>query len=371
MPLFSQHTATLFVDIPAIRHNWTLLDSLSTEACQTGAVIKANAYGLGMTPVSLGLYEEGCRHFYTARLHEGITLAQAFTESGCEDAKIIVFDGMMDGQEPLFDAYNLIPVINDKAQLERCRAHSAGRDKPFDVMVHIDTAMARLGLNPDEWRQLSQQADWDRGLNIMMVMSHLASSDDETASQNQTQLALFKELTKECDAPLSLANSGGILLSPSFHFDAVRPGLTLFGLTPSAKSLSLKPALRLEADILQIREVKKGTSVGYGASFVAPHDMRLATLGIGYADGFLRGYKEHIMPRVAGIPCPLVGRISMDSCVLDISSLSEQDCISASSAVIFDELITPHDLAEKTGTISYEVMTTLGERLSRLYGGKA
>ena len=368
MPPFSQHTATLFVDISAIRHNWALLDMQSDRQCQTGAVIKADAYGLGMVPVSIGLYQEGCRQFYTARLHEAVTLANAFADKGFDEAQIIVFDGMMAGQEPLFSAHNLIPVINDEAQLARCRAYSATCDKPLDVMVHIDTAMARLGLNPHDWRALSQQADWHEGLNILTVMSHLASSDDKTASQNQTQLALFTELTKDIDAPLSLANSGGILLSHLFHFDAVRPGLTLFGLSPSAEEIELQSAMRLEADILQIRDVPKGTSVGYGASFVAPHDMRLATLGIGYADGFLRHYKDHVMPKIAGTPCPLVGRISMDSCVIDITSIADEDCESVRAAVIFDAAFTPHDLAKKTGTIAYEIMTTLGERLSRLYG---
>lgn len=367
MTPFPAHTATLSVNTKAICRNWARLDARSDASCQTGAVIKANAYGLGMVPISLALYEAGCRLFFAARLHEAITLSKAFANQAYREAKIIVFDGMVSGQEEAFIAHQLIPVINDEAQLACAQALAAKKGTPLDVTIHIDTAMARLGLTPQSWQEITAQKGWDKGLHVMMVMSHLASADDATAKQNHDQLALFKELTNTINAPLSLANSGGVLLGSAFHFQATRPGLSLFGLCPSDEPLDLETAMRLEADILQIRDVPKGASVGYGASFIAPHPMRLATLGIGYADGLLRHYQAHLMPRINGTPCKLVGRISMDSCVIDVSALSGAELAGAKSAVLFDEEFTPKDLAHKTGTIGYEVITTLGERLLRLY----
>lgn len=368
---YPQHSATLFINIKAICDNWRQLDNLSDKACQTGAVVKANAYGLGMVPISLALYKAGCRLFFTARLHEAITLAQAFEAQDIKDAHIIVFDGMLAGQEAAYRAYPLVPVINDLDQLARikafCQHDKRPLTKPMNVALHIDTAMARLGLEAKDWQALQNDADWQDGLNIILLMSHLASADDKGAAQNQSQLALFKSLTNDIKAPLSLANSGGSYLGADFEFDATRPGIALYGLSPHDDHNHLKCALRLSADILQIRQVETGATVGYGASFTAPAPMRLATLGIGYADGFLRHYKDHVTPHIGGIACPLVGRISMDSCVIDVSHLSEDVLNTATSAVIFDEDFTPKDLAQKTGTISYEIITSLGARILRLY----
>lgn len=371
MTPFPAHTATLSINTKAICRNWARLDALSDTSCQTGAVIKANAYGLGMIPISVALYEAGCRLFFAARLHEAISLSQAFAQKAYQGAKIIVFDGMMAGQEDAFLTHQLIPTINDETQLACAKALAAARGTPFDVSIHIDTAMARLGLSAQSWQEIISQKGWDDGLCVMMVMSHLASADEAASPQNHKQLALFKALTKPLNAPLSLANSGGVLLGSDFHFQATRPGLSLFGLCPNDTPLELETAIHLEADILQIRDVEKGTTVGYGAGFVAPHAMRLATLGIGYADGLLRHYQPHLTPRINGTPCQMVGRISMDSCVIDVSALSEAELAAAKSAVLFDETFTPKDLAYKTGTIGYEVMTTLGERLLRLYDGQS
>ena len=367
MTPFPAHTATLSISTKAICRNWARLDALSDATCQTGAVIKADAYGLGMEPISLALYEAGCRLFFAARLHEAIALSQAFAQKSYEGARIIVFDGMIAGQEEAFIAHQLIPTINDEAQLACAKALAAEKGVQLDVSIHIDTAMARLGFGAHSWKEITSQKSWDDGLCVMMVMSHLASADEVTSPQNHEQLALFKAMTDTINAPLSLANSGGVLLGSDFHFQATRPGLSLFGLCPSDSPLELETAIRLDADILQIRDVPKGASVGYGASFIAPHAMRLATLGIGYADGLLRHYQAHITPRINGTACKMVGRISMDSCVIDVSALSKTELAKAKSAVLFDETFTPKDLANKTGTIGYEVMTTLGERLLRLY----
>ena len=367
MPQHAFHTAHLFVDLTAICQNWRTLDSLTPRSCHTGAVIKANAYGLGMVPVSLALYKAGCRYFYTARLSEALALNAAFEKAAITKAKIIVFDGILAGQETYFHASNLIPVLNSFAQIDRAKQIAKNQDKPLPVIIHIDTAMARLGLSGDDWQQLRASDGWDAGLDIQMLISHLASSDDKDSAQNKDQLSQFQEAVAGMGLPVSLANSGGITLGEAFHFDLTRPGLALYGLSPDGKDDALKSAFTLTADILQIREVRKGTTIGYGATFTAPKKMRLATLGIGYADGLLRHYKDALVPRVCGYACPFVGRISMDSCVVDISAVPEALLPSAVSCLLLDQHMTAHDLAQKTGTIAYEIITTLGERVQRLY----
>ena len=364
------HTARLYVDLDAICHNWRQLNALSSDDAMAGAVVKANAYGLGMCEVSLALYQAGCRVFFTARLSEAQELYEAFAADNITDAQIIVFDGILDGQDDVFARYPFIPTLNDIAQIERAKKIATKSGKDFACLIHIDTGMARLGLAPDEWRTLIARDDWADGLDIKYVMSHLASADESASPQNKAQTDLFSDLTSSVQLPLSLANSGGSRLGDSYHYDLTRPGLSLYGMSPaadvSAAEAGLKSVIRLEADILQVREVTKGASVGYGASFIAPQAMRLATLGIGYADGFLRRYKDHVSPRMNNVPCPLVGRISMDSCVVDISHLPTDEPVDK-TAVIFDEAFTPKDLASLSDTIAYEIITTLGERVYRHY----
>ena len=368
------HTARLYVDLDAICYNWRQLNALSSDDAMAGAVVKANAYGLGMCEVSLALYQAGCRVFFTARLSEAQELYEAFAEDNITDAEIIVFDGILDGQDDVFARYPFIPTLNDIAQIERAKKIAKKSGKDFACLIHIDTGMARLGLTPDEWRALIARDNWTDGLDIKYVMSHLASADESASPQNKAQSDLFSDLTSSVQLPLSLANSGGSRLGASYHYDLTRPGLSLYGMSPaanvSAAEAGLKSVIRLEADILQVREVTKGASVGYGASFIAPQAMRLATLGIGYADGFLRRYKDHVSPRINNVPCPLVGRISMDSCVVDISHLPTDEPVDK-TAVIFDEAFTPKDLASLSDTIAYEIITTLGERVYRHYASSA
>ena len=363
-----KHTAYLHVDLDAICHNWQRLNAQSDENCHTGAVVKADAYGLGMAPIATALYHAGCRHFFTARADEACLLDDHFKDTNCHEAHIIVFDGILEGQEPLFESRDFLPTLNNKAQLNRAKQIAADTNKPFACIIHIDTAMTRLGFGAEEWQALCADENWHDGLAIHYLMSHLASADDPDAAQNKTQLALFHELTQNTPYAKSLANSGGVTLGQAFHFSLTRPGLSIYGLSPLDNEAlpDLRCALYLSADILQIRDIKKGTTIGYGATFVAPHDMRVATLGIGYADGLLRHYKDHLSVRVHETPCPVIGRISMDSCVIDITHLPDTST-PPSKAIIFDKDFTPKDLASAVDTIAYEIITTLGERVLRLY----
>ncbi|MGC6517134.1 MAG: alanine racemase [Candidatus Puniceispirillaceae bacterium] len=361
-------TARLYIDKNAICHNWMTLDSLTAPTCRTGAVIKADAYGLGMAAIAPALYDAGCRLFFTARLHEATSLHQVLAQHNITNAEIIVFDGIYEGQQETFHNYDLTACLNDLGQIKIASAMKQQFGKKPKVAIHIDTAMARLGLSLTDWRALQKRHDWQEELDITLTISHLASSDDPRSPQNEQQRQLFEQACENMSSPLSLANTGGIVLGKPFHFDVTRPGLALYGLSPVDDNFGLQTALTLEADILQIRDLKKGDTIGYGASFIAPAPMRVATIGIGYADGLLRRYKDHIRPRINGVSCPLVGRISMDSCVADISALP-QDIPNPEKAILFDTHFTPKELAQKSDTIAYEIITTLGERVVRLYDG--
>ena len=226
--------------------------------------------------------------------------------------------------------------------------------------------MSRLGLPLNDWQAIKHDGDL-KDLNIQMIMSHLASADLPGSPQNRMQLSSFQKALEDTNHKASFANSGGIFLGKDYHFDAVRPGLALYGLTPDNSDQNLEMAFRWTADILQIRTIQKGMSVGYGASFVAKKDMKLATIGVGYADGFLRRSQQALSVRIGDIDCSVVGRVSMDSCVVDISALNQQQIETATQAIIIDDTVSAHKLANRTDTIIYEVMTILGERVLRHY----
>ena len=359
-------TTRLYVNLQAVKNNWHKLNDLSDNSCQTGAVIKANSYGMGMEAVSMALYQTGCRLFFTARIDEAHDLLDIFNNASINDAHIVIFDGILAGHEGYFQHPSLIAALNDKAQIERARFIAKQNDRPTPCFIHIDTGMSRLGLPLDDWHVLKNN-DGLKGLDIQMVMSHLASADLPASPQNKKQLSAFHNALKDTNYKASLANSGGILLGSNYHFDAARPGIALYGLTPDKSAQNLEMAFRWTADILQIRDISKGMSVGYGGSFIADKDMKLATIGVGYADGFLRRSQQSLYVRIEGIDCPLVGRVSMDSCVVDISALSQQQIEKASHAVIIEDAASAHELADRTDTIIYEVMTILGERVLRHY----
>ena len=359
-------TTTLYVNLQAVKNNWQRLNDLSGPACQTGAVIKANGYGMGMEAVAIALYQAGCRLFFTARIDEAHHLLDIFDKAAITDIKIIVFDGLLAGHEAYFHHPCLIPALNDKAQIERARHISKQTKNPMPCVIHIDTGMSRLGLPLNDWQAIKHDGDL-KDLNIQMIMSHLASADLPDSPQNRMQLSSFQKALEDTNHKASFANSGGIFLGNDYHFDVARPGLALYGLTPDNSDQNLEMTFRWTADILQIRTIQKGMSVGYGASFVAKKDMKLATIGVGYADGFLRRSQQALSVRIGDIDCPLVGRVSMDSCVVDISALNQQQIETATQAIIIDDAVSAHNLANRTDTIIYEVMTILGERVLRHY----
>ena len=340
-------TAHLTIDLAALADNWRALDALSAPSVQTGAVVKANGYGLGAATVARTLVDAGARRFFIAVAEEGATIREAVGP----EAEICVFSGHMQGDAETLQAHGLIPMLNSIEQLTRhfetLPGHAFG--------VQLDTGMNRLGLEPVEW---SAARGLVMGQNPALVMSHLACADDASDPMNHRQLATFREMTKDLDVPLSLSATGGILMGEDFHFDVTRPGIGLYGGLPFANAT---PVVRLSVPVIQIREVSPGEIVGYGGSWLADAPTTVATLSAGYADGLIRAMGNEAVLFHGDVPCPLVGRVSMDLLTVDVSHLSE---IPESL-----DILGPHqsvdDLADAAGTIGYEILTSLGSRYRR------
>lgn len=354
--------AILTIDLGAIRENYRRLEARLAGARCAG-VLKADGYGLGAAPVASALIKEGCDIFFVALLGEGIALRKALG-SGHD---IFVLNGLPPGSESEALAAELHPVVNSAAQLGAWReaARAAGRRRP--AVVQVDSGMSRLGMPPADVAALATDA-FD-GIDIRFVMSHLACADEPSNPANEQQWLAFERLRKVLPAaPASLANSSGIFLGPLYHYDLARPGAALYGINPTpGETNPMLPVVRLQAKVAQTRWVEEGAGIGYGHTYHASGPLRLATISFGYADGWHR--RAASAAWFEGVRLPFVGRISMDSIVLDISalpagSLGEGDLV---------ELIGPSqsvdDVAGQAGTIGYEVLTSLGARFHRRYVG--
>jgi alanine racemase len=338
---------TLSIDLDALAANWRALNARCGAGTETGAVVKADGYGLGAGPVARALARAGARRFFVALAEEGAALRAALGPG----PEILVLSGHMAGDAALLREAALTPVLNAAEQLV-LHFESLG-DHPFGIQ--LDTGMNRLGMEPAEWAEVAGLV-LDRG--PALVMSHLACADDPADPMNDRQLALFRALTDGIDAPRSLAATGGILLGPAYHFDLVRPGIGLYGGAPFAGARSV---VHLSLPVIQLRDLEPGEPVGYGCTWVAPGPARIATVAGGYADGILRALSNRAALWAGAVPCPLAGRVSMDLLTVDVTHLAEvPDRL---------DLIGPHqtvdDLAAAAGTIGYEVLTSLGPRYAR------
>jgi alanine racemase len=351
----------LTIDLDAVVRNYRLLAARAAPAV-CAAVVKANAYGLGLARVAPALAAAGCREFFVAHLAEGIALRRVLGAG----VVIAVLHGPPPGDEAAFPAYDLCPVLNSAAQIAAWRALALARGVALPAALQFDTGMHRLGLPPAEMDALDDLA----GLAPRLLMSHLACADTPAHPANERQRAVFAALCARLPGvPASLAASSGIFLGPGYHCDLVRPGAALYGIAPGAGANPLHPVVRLSAPVIQCRAVAAGDAVGYGQSWQAAAPGRIATIAIGYADGLPRSLGNRGCGWFGATRLPLVGRVSMDSITLDVSALPPEAL--ARGAMV--DLIGPHGgvdaLATAAGTIGYELLCTLGPRLRRVYLG--
>ena len=354
--------AVLTVDLAAIRANYRTLRDRAAPA-RVAAVVKADAYGLGAAMVAPALVREGCATFFVAHLGEGIALRAALGAG----PDILVLNGLPPSAESACAQANLIPVLNSLPQLTAWNDLAGALKRRLPAAIQVDSGMHRLGMPPDEVDALAASPDLLGGIDLRLVMSHLACADEPGHSANAMQRARFEEIRRKLPtAPASLANSSGIFLGAGFLYDLVRPGAALYGINPTPhRPNPMRPVVGLSAKVVQVRAVPAGEGVGYGHSFVAPLPMRAATIAIGYADGWHR--RAASSGFLGSTPLPFVGRVSMDSIILDVSGLPEGAPLPGELVELIGAHQTVDDVAGHAGTIGYEVLTGLGNRFHRIY----
>ncbi|MGD9803703.1 MAG: alanine racemase [Hyphomicrobiaceae bacterium] len=361
--------AVLTIDLAALRANWDALNKASGSA-ECAGVIKADAYGLGIDEIAGALAAEGCSTFFVATLSEARTVRLAHPA-----ARIFVLDGLLPGAAPYYTGFDLCPCLSSIDEVREWAAWCDASGRRLRAALHIDTGMHRLGLPPGEVELLAgpERALFDK-FELALVMSHLACADVPGHPMNREQLRLFEQRrAKLPPAPASLANTGGVFLGPEYHFDLVRPGIALYG----GRALEGHPnpmrwVVRLQARILQTRYVAAGESIGYGATFQAPRNSRVATLACGYADGFLRALSSPTgrpgpVGHIADQPVPVVGRVSMDLITVDVTDVPDKAACRGAWVEILGARTTIDDLTDRAGTIGYELLTRLGRRVHRIY----
>jgi len=358
-------TAILTVDLEALVNNYRTLSDVARKA-ECAAVVKADAYGVGMDRVAPTLAKAGCKTFFVATLDEAIALRGLL-----ETAEIHMLNGLLPGMEKELREHRITPVLNDLGEIDLWAHFCRWAEERLPADIHMDTGMNRLGLPKAEQDQLFASADRLEPISVNLVMSHLACADEIKHPMNDKQLSAFERIKSQIEiGRASLANSSGIYLNPDFQFDLVRPGCSLYGINPRPGIPNpMSHVVRLQGRILQVRDVDRGMTVGYGATHSVEKDGKVATIAVGYADGYLRSLSNEGTVFINDIKVPVVGRVSMDLLIIDVSQVPE-NLIHPGTLV---DVIGPHNpvdsIAEKAGTIGYEILTSLGGRYHRAYTG--
>jgi alanine racemase len=363
------YTGVLTVDLDAIIANWRKLEKTAVPA-ECAGVVKANAYGCGAEQVARALASAGCKTFFVATLDEARVVRAALPQ-----ATIYALDGFFQNTGDAYARIDCKPVIGDLNELAEWDVFCRRSGWNGGAAIHIDTGMNRLGLTITEAQGIIPRINaGDHG--ITLVMSHLASAELVNNSTNARQLAAFREIASHfTNVPASLSNSSGIYLGAQFQFDLVRPGAALYGVNPTPEADNpMQPVVELKARIVQIRNVERGETVGYGGTWTARRPTKLAIVSAGYADGYFRAASANDGTRgaevvVAGKRCPIAGRISMDLLAVDITDLPANAVRRGHMVTLIGEGITVDELAHHFGTIGYEVLTSLGRRYARVYKG--
>jgi alanine racemase len=364
-------TGVLTVDLDAICANWRKLEKTAVPA-ECAAVIKADAYGCGLVPVARALAHAGCKTFFVATLDEARAARTALPS-----AALYVLNGLIQNTGEAYAKIDARPVIGDLNELAEWDVFCRRSGWAGGAAIHIDTGINRLGLTLAEVQGLIPRINaGDHGFTL--VMSHLACAESLNHPLNSRQLASFREIAGVFSGvPASLSNSSGIFLGGPFQFDLVRPGAALYGVNPTPEADNpMRGVVELKARVVQIRDVERGESVGYGATWTTRRPTRLAIVSAGYADGYLRAGSSNDGTRgteviVAGKRCPVAGRISMDLMAIDITDLEKSAVRRGHMVTLIGDGITVDELAHYLGTIGYEVLTSLGPRYTRVYRGGA
>ena len=366
-PPADQAGGTLTIDLGALVANWQSLGRRVMPA-ECAAVVKANAYGLGIEQVVPALARAGCKTFFVADLSEARRVRAV-----APDAAIYVLSGMLPNTGPAFADIKARPVINSTVELAEWDAFVAGSGWRGGAALHVDTGMNRLGVSINDAAALAPRIRAENH-GIHLLMSHFACADEPEHPLNDRQNKLFREVRLLYRGiPSSLANSSGIFLGDAAHCDVVRPGVALYGVNPTpGKPNPMQPVVGLKARVVQVRHVTRGETVGYSGTWTARRAARIAVVAAGYADGYLRasGSTDEVpggAAIVAGKRCALAGRVSMDLSTVDVSELAEGAVRRGDMVTLIGDDLTLDEVARGAGTIAYELLTGLGKRFHRVY----
>lgn len=365
----------LVVDLDAVARNYLFLKKMLAPGVDCAAVVKADAYGLGAAPVAQNLYRQGCRHFFVAEIDEGLSVLRALRGDDSapvqpgQDVNVYVLDGPRGASIEAFFTKGIVPVLNSPGDIALWAEQARRVAQRLPAVLHLDTGMNRLGLTAAETDALD--AAVLSAFDLRYVMSHLACAEQPQNPMNARQRQEFEQRARKISGVLrlSLANSGGVFLGPEYHYDLVRPGAAIYGLQPQDGGKNpMQNVLSLEGRILQVRTVDRDGAAGYGATRALVKGTRTATVALGYADGYFRSLSDKGLVYIAGAACPVLGRVSMDSFIVDISNAAT-DVATGDWAEVIGPHQSPDDVAKQAGTIGYEVLTSLGTRLKRTYHG--
>jgi alanine racemase len=357
--------ARLVVDLGALARNYRTL-AAEADGAEVAPVVKADGYGLGAAQVARRLWAEGARSFFTARLEEGEALRRALGPQ--RPAVVHVLDGLIAATGPRLVAAGLVPALRSLPQASEAAAIAGRLGQRLPVALHIDTGMNRQGLTPEEARALAHGVDRLRGLDVGLVMSHLGAAADPRDPHNAVQLDRFRAARALFpEARASLAASAGIYLGPQFAFDMVRPGVSLYGGGPRERPDPRFAAVAtLTAPILDVRTIRAGERLGYGAQVILPQATRVAIVAAGYADGVIRAARGDGYAWFAGARRRLL-IVNMDILAFD---LGEAEARPGEPVELLGENVRLDDLANAAGTVAHEVLVRLGGRGARTYLGE-
>ena len=361
-------SAILTIDLGALVANWLRLREMSQRA-ECAAVVKADAYGLGMEQAASALSRAGCKTFFVATIAEAGSLRALLP-----DATIYVLGGLLTNTAPLFQLHNLRPVLNSEAEVKEWAEYCAASGQPLPAAIHIDSGMNRLGLSALEVDAIAPVASLWKMFELSLIMSHLACSDEVGHPKNERQRKIFDALrAKLPSAPASLANSAGILLGRQHHYDMVRPGIAIYGGRPQQTGDNpFQPAVTLFGRILQVRDVVSGETIGYGDTRTLKRPTRIAVVAVGYADGIFRALstrddKEGLSVFIGGHAAPILGRVSMDLITVDVTTIPGDIARRGEWVELIGPNVSAQAMAHHAGTIDYEILTNLGTRALRRY----
>lgn len=359
-----QPTCTLIIDISKICHNYRLLQSICNKA-QIAAAVKANAYGLGVDKIAPALQYYGCQNFFVASVEEGISLRQTLnldTLNQTVSSNIFVLHGVFENTIHDLQAYCLIPVLNNLHQLHIWQKHAIKTNKVLPCTIHIDTGMHRLGMSDQECEMfISNFDELNKGIDILYIMSHLSTSETIEHSYNKQQLKKFQNylarLPKNIKA--SFSNSGGVFLGKSYHFDLVRAGIALYGCNLNVENPQIMHnPITLTAPIIHIQNLSKGQHIGYNMQYTTSRNSVIATLPIGYADGYFRAFSNKAKVFIDGHFASVVGRVSMDLVTIDVTDIPNDKIFLMQQVEIIGDNCTIDQITATTDTVSsYELLT--------------